>query len=111
MKQKSNKVDIIFFTIIPIFVMIVLASIFIDHHYDEETCKNEFVKLYDYPPSSWYANDDWHTLNLGRDIDCYVFWVEDAYLTSVQFKNGDLTLEKIKANIYWKQVDTMKVIL
>lgn len=75
-----------------------------DNKWDEKVCRDEFMWYAWFEPTylAVYANDDFHTINFGKDIHCTVFWRESpGWMTSVEFELGTLTPPMIQDARYW----------
>jgi hypothetical protein len=87
--------------IVCLLALLYCVAIMVDNQLDEKICEKEFRALSNYSVSSSFANDDWDTLNFGRNIHCSVFFYQaDNYLNRVDFLSGNLTFGKIDAVLY-----------
>lgn len=103
--EKKRRID--FAKVMLVFTILSLLfffSLIADSFNDIRVCSNEFYTVTNITldSDSSFANDDMYRLNFGKNIHCDVFWVEDNYLTNVEFKSGTLTKEMIESQRYWR---------
>ena len=76
--EKLDKVGWVFIsiTIGLVTLLFYLVGSLIDHNYDIKMCDNEAkerLKGFDYRYIKCFANDDYNTINFGKDITCDCF--------------------------------------
>lgn len=82
-------------------VVVYLGAIGLDSEADTAKCWSEFSKMAgNVSPSSTFANDDFWVLNMGRKINCTVFWYDRFCLTHTNFESGTLTEAQVASSRY-----------
>lgn len=88
--------------LIPVLAILIWQiGLWFDAQQDTKTCGDEFSNISGVKAFQAYANDDFWTMNNGKNINCTVFW-SDGYLTHTSFASGSLTKQMVEDSKYWK---------
>lgn len=79
---------------------IYMGALLLDSQADRAKCSADFEKITNITNGMAYANDDFHTLNLGQNIKCTVFWMDKYCLTETDFIAGTLTEAQVNSSRY-----------
>jgi hypothetical protein len=92
-KNKIGKIRIFMLALCAV-ALIYMISILIDSQNDMAVCRKEFQAVTGIIPDSAFANNDYWAINLGKNINCDVFWHTERGLNLVMFQSGTLTYEQ-----------------